>query len=98
MAQYEQLVIQRKPEVLKAYGLPRSTFYARIKEGLIPPPIFLGGTRAVGWPLHETNTMIAAMIAGKAREELKEIVVSIIKKQQSLRSLRFLATTNDGLL
>jgi predicted DNA-binding transcriptional regulator AlpA len=42
------LKIQRQREVLEQYGFKKSTLYTRIKEGLVPPAISLGGLRAVG--------------------------------------------------
>lgn len=40
--------ILRAPVVQKATGLPKSSFYAQIAEGLLPPPIRMG-KRSVGW-------------------------------------------------
>lgn len=41
--------ILRLPEVKASTGLSRSTIYLRISRGEFPPPISLGGGRAVGW-------------------------------------------------
>lgn len=37
--------ILRLPEVIKRTGIPRSSIYSAIKEGLFPAPISLGARR-----------------------------------------------------
>jgi prophage regulatory protein len=77
------LKLQRKPETLIQYGLGRSTFHARINEGLIPPPISLGD-RAVAYLSHETQQVIAAMAAGKTKDEIKALVIVLVDERQNL--------------
>lgn len=74
--------ILRKPEVLTKTGLPRSTFHARIKSGFMPPPISLGA-RAVGWPSSEIDEVLAAMIAGKDPEQIKQLVRDLIDQRKA---------------
>lgn len=57
-------------------GLSRSTTYLRIKQGLWPSPISLGG-RAVGWPAHEVKAVNAARIAGKSDDEIRQLVAQL---------------------
>ncbi|MEH6473612.1 MAG: AlpA family phage regulatory protein [Halopseudomonas sp.] len=78
-----QLKIQRKPETLSRYGLARSTFHTRINEGLIPPPISLG-ERAVGFAAHETDQVLAFMMAGKSKEQIRTLVAHLIEQRQLL--------------
>lgn len=52
----------RKPEVLRMTGLSNSTFYARIKEGAVPPGVPIG-PRLKGWPASEINSYIQSCIA-----------------------------------
>jgi len=78
-----QLKIERQLAVLLRLGLSRSSHYSRIKEGLLPPSISLG-SRAVGYFEHETNTVLAAMIAGKSKDEIKELVKSLVAQRQEL--------------
>lgn len=59
--------IIRLPEVKTKTGQSRSTIYQRIKEGIFPAPISLGG-RNVGWLEEEVENWIAACIE-KSRAE-----------------------------
>lgn len=86
-----QLRIERKPETLSRYGLSRSTFHARIIDGLIPPPISLGD-RAVGFPSHETDQVIAFMMAGKSKDEIRLLVEHLVEQRQ--RTLEEIASWN----
>lgn len=76
-----QLKIERKPEVLARTGFSRSTLHSRIKEGLFTPPIRLG-ERAVGWPDSDTTAILLALIAGKSKAELQEIVKDLIEQRK----------------
>ncbi|TWX52319.1 helix-turn-helix transcriptional regulator [Colwellia hornerae] len=77
------LILVRKKETLTQYGLGRSTFHARINEGLITPAVSLGD-RAVAWPAHETQQVIAAMVAGKTKDEIKALVIALVDERQNL--------------
>lgn len=83
MSDKVQISIQRIGEVLRQTGLSRSTFYLRIKEGLLPPPISLGG-RAVGWLEHEINAVLKALIARKDPEEIRQVVNSLVVARETL--------------
>lgn len=85
MANLVQIRIQRKADVLADTGFKKSTLYTRIKAGLMPPPISLGGARAVGWIEHEIQTVLAAMCAGTPPEEIKTIVQELIEKRQQFK-------------
>ncbi len=74
--------IERKPEVLEKTGLSRSTLHLRIKQGLFVPPISLGA-RAVGWLSTETDTILAAMVAGKSQAEIKQVVCQLIAARKT---------------
>ena len=65
--------IYRLSQVKIETGLPRSTIYLRIQQGLLTKPISLGG-RSVGWPAIEISQINAARIAGKSNEEIKNLV------------------------
>lgn len=65
--------ILRLPSVMAQSGLSRSTVYLRISQGLWPKPVSLGA-RAVGWPAAEVAAVIAARIAGKADDEVRQLV------------------------
>lgn len=76
--------IERKSEVITKTGLSRSTLYLRIKQGLFVPPISLGA-RAVGWLSSETDAILGAMIAGKASDEIKVLVNTLIAERKISR-------------
>lgn len=85
MANLVKIRIHRKTDVLEITGFKKSTLYTRIKAGLMPPPISLGGARAVGWIDHEIQTVLAAMCAGTPPEEIKIIVQELIEKRQQFK-------------
>ncbi|MDC1436369.1 AlpA family phage regulatory protein [Gammaproteobacteria bacterium] len=73
--------IFRLPNVLEQSGLSRSSVYLRISQGLWTKPISLGG-RAVGWPANEVNVLIAARIAGKNDDEVRDLVLNLEAKRK----------------
>lgn len=52
----------RKREVLRMTGLSNSTFYARIKDGVLPRGVPIG-PRIKGWPSSEIDAYIQSCIA-----------------------------------
>ncbi len=52
----------RKREVLRITGLSNSTFYARIKENVIPRGVPIG-PRLKGWPASEIDAYVESCIA-----------------------------------
>ena len=79
-------VILRRPQVQARTGYSRSTIYQQIADGLWPHPVAMGA-RAVGWPESEVEAMNAARIAGRAEEDIRELV-------QKLEASRVLQSTN----
>ncbi len=65
-----------------ALALPKSSFYAHIEEGLLPPPIRLG-KRSVGWLESEINAVIAARIQNRSDDEIKLLVQQMINNRNS---------------
>jgi prophage regulatory protein len=65
--------IDRLPAVLQAKGLKRSAHYEEVKAGLWTEGVSLGA-RAKGWPRRETELLLAARIAGKTPEEIRQLV------------------------
>jgi len=57
-------------------GLPRSTLYLRISQGLWTKPIRLGA-RSVGWPANEVAALNAARISGKSNDEIRDLVTRL---------------------
>jgi len=73
--------IIRKFEARKRFGHSHTTWHQRINDGLVPPPISLGG-RAVGYISSELDAVMAALIAGKSESQIKEIVSSLVERRQ----------------
>lgn len=69
------------PDVLARLSMSRTTFYDKVKKGVIPPPISLGD-RAVAWVEAEIDQTITALIAGKTKEEMKGMVKSLIHQRK----------------
>lgn len=74
--------VLRNKETLSLLGISNTTFYRRIKDGLLPPPFNLG-CRAVGWLEHEIEKVIAARVAGKTDEEVKTLVSELVAARKS---------------
>jgi prophage regulatory protein len=65
--------IMRSPEVIQISGMPRSTRVLHISKGLWPRPVSIGG-RAIGWLSTEVDAILAARVAGKSDEEIRQLV------------------------
>jgi len=74
------ITLSRKPILLKGFGISKSTLHNRINDGLITPPISIGG-RAVAWPSNEVESLIYAQIAGKTPNEIRQLVKVLIEKR-----------------
>jgi len=74
--------ISRLPELKEMFRLSRSTIYKRVSEKTLPPPISLGGKRAVGWVTRELEAVIDLMITGANATELKKLVKELVEKRQ----------------
>ena len=62
-------------------GEKRSSFYAKVKAGLMPPAVRLG-VRSVGWVEREVDAVIAARIAGKGDDEVRELVRELVASRR----------------
>lgn len=67
----------RKPAVCKALGLSAATVYRHVHDGLIPPPIPLGG-RSVGWLNTEIEAVIRLRLSGADDEKVKSLVDHLV--------------------
>mgnify|MGYP000633195252 CR=1 FL=1 len=74
------ITLLRKPFVLESFGIGKTGLYRRINDGLITPPISIGG-RFVAWPSNEIESLIAAQIAGKTLDEIRLLVKVLIEKR-----------------
>jgi prophage regulatory protein len=78
------LRIIRRPELLKQVGLTDSGLDRAIRDGFVPAPIKLSPDptrRAVGWPAHEVDEIIAARIAGLDPEATRTLVADIVERR-----------------
>lgn len=73
--------ILRPPKAQSESGYSRSTIYLLISKGLWVKPVKIGA-RAIGFPSNEVSALIAARIAGKTDNEIRELV----KKLEAARS------------
>ena len=68
-------------EVIKICGLPKSSFYEKVKLGLMPPAVSLG-QRAVAWVNFEIDAVNKALLAGATEDEIKALVVKLVEQRQ----------------
>lgn len=73
----------RRPTLEKVLGKGRSTIYKEIQEGLMTPPVNIGGGR-VGWPDYEAQKINQARIAGADDEQIKALVAELTAKRKTL--------------
>ena len=69
--------ILRIKQIKAQTGLPNSTVYYHIQQGLFIRPIKLG-ERMSGWLESEVNAIMAARIAGKSETEIKARVNRLV--------------------
>lgn len=69
--------ILRPPAVIDRTGRPRTGLYDDMARGTFPRPIKLSGARAVGWPEHEVEQIVAARIRGDDDGAIKKLVAKL---------------------
>ncbi len=67
MTQEDQIMILRKPAVMKMTGLPSSTLYHLMARGEFPANIKLG-YRAVGWNSADIQAWIRSKLSGQSED------------------------------
>lgn len=78
-----QKLFFRAREAQDHTALARSTFYAYIAKGLLPPPIKVGD-RASAWLVSEIVALNKARILGKTNEEIKALVISLVEARSRM--------------
>jgi prophage regulatory protein len=73
----------RLPGLLEKRGKSRSAHYDDVQKGLFTPPVNIG-PRAVAWPDHEAEALVAAQIAGKSADEIKQLVKKLVAQRATL--------------
>lgn len=71
----------RIKEVEAKTGLKKSMHYALMGKGLMPSAIRIG-ERARAWISSEIDAVVAARIAGKSDDDIRELVKVLIAKRQ----------------
>lgn len=75
------MLILRLPEVKRVHGHKSdASVYNAIRDGLHTTGVAIG-QRAKGWPDYEVNAIIAARIAGKSDDEIRELVKALHAKR-----------------
>ncbi|WP_100657748.1 helix-turn-helix transcriptional regulator [Alteromonas flava] len=75
-------MVLRLPHVLELTGLSKSTIYARIKIGVFPKPINLGGNSR-GWLDQEVRQTIGFMACGDDIQTLKSNVAKLVAQRRN---------------
>jgi len=73
----------RRPEVRIRTGKPDSTIYEHVKQGLLTPPVNLGGNTS-GWPEHEIESINGARLSGATDADIRALVVRLIEQRRSV--------------
>lgn len=76
------MLIWRLKQALAATGRTRSPWYADIQKGLMTSPVKLS-KRAVGWPAHECEAVIAARVAGHDDDAIRQLVERLHAQRQA---------------
>jgi prophage regulatory protein len=77
------LRLLKLPEVCGRRAKGVTAHYDDIKEGTFTPPVKLT-PRSSAWPEHEVDAIIAATIAGKSGDELRELVQELVAARATL--------------
>jgi len=72
-----RIVRSQSAEAEGLTGFRKSARAAKIAEGLLPPPIHLGG-KAAGFLAHELEAVISARATGATDDEVKDIVRNLV--------------------
>lgn len=73
-----------RPElVIDKIGKKKSSLYSDILKGLFTSPVKIGA-RASAWPENEVSALIAARIAGKSDDEIRQLVTSLHEARKGL--------------
>ncbi len=71
----DRLVRERERRQLT--GIPTSSWYELVRDGLAPPGVRLG-RYAVAWPQSELAALNAARIAGRSDDEIRALVKRLV--------------------
>src|SRR4051794_16729104 len=80
----------RKPEILTRHLFKTTCLYQQIADGVFTPPVKINNTGSA-WPEYESDAILAAIIAGYSKAELRALVQELITNRAKL------VVTRDGL-
>ena len=72
----------RETERRNFTGIPTSSWYELVNDGLAPPAVKLSKYTAA-WPFSELTAMNAARIAGKSDDEIRKLVKRVVAARES---------------
>lgn len=72
----------RMPALKVRTGRGRSTNYHDIARGLMVPPVAMGD-RCATWPSDEVDRIIAARIAGRSDDEIRQLVRDLVAARRT---------------
>lgn len=75
-----EITLDRRPAVEAASGKRRSQLYADVTAGLFPPPVKIG-PRAAAWVRSEYQQVLAARVAGKSDDQIRELVAALVAQR-----------------
>ncbi len=79
--------ILRMPAVKAETGhRSHASIYNAVRSGLFTKPVAIG-ERAVGWPSHEVQAIVAARIAGRSEDDIRALVNRLHAKRAELASV-----------
>jgi prophage regulatory protein len=76
-------VLLRIKDVERLIGLRRGAIYARIRDGLFPPPCKIG-KRASVWPQYEVTYLNRAIMAGRSDDRIKSLVKNLVEQRAQM--------------
>ena len=81
-----RIIRSQSPEADALTGFRKSARAAKVIDGLLPPPIRLGG-KAKGYLAHELEAVTSARATGATDDDVREVVKKVVadrtKKQAS---------------
>jgi prophage regulatory protein len=89
-----EISLQRSPQVCQRLGQCRSTLHNDVRNGLLPPPIQIG-SRWSAWPSDEVDAILRARIAGRSKDQQRELVRELVAKRQSAAPSRIAQLDDD---
>lgn len=68
------MAMLRGKKVDQEMGCGKTTRYDQVRRGLLTRPVKLLGARASGWPEYEIQAILAARVAGRTDNDIRELV------------------------